>query len=108
MGQELNNRALLIIEAMIENSETSDDLNDLYEQVQFYIKHPVNINTSELDELYKIPCISPLKIQSIIEHRTLYGPIKNKYELQSIDGFSFIDIDFLSLFVIFERSIPSL
>ena len=108
MGQELNNRALLIIEAMIENSETSDDLNDLYEQVQFYIKHPININTSDLDELYKIPCISPIKIQSIIEHRTLYGPIKNKYELQTIDGFSFIDIDFLSLFVLFESTIPSL
>jgi ribonucleotide reductase alpha subunit len=81
MGQELNNRALLIIEAMIENSETSDDLNDLYEQVQFYIKHPVNINSSDLDDLYKIPCISPIKIQSIIVHRSLYGPVKNKYEL---------------------------
>ncbi len=108
LGQDLNNRALLIIEAMIENSETSDDLNDLYEQVQFYIKHPVNINTADLDELYKIPCISPLKIQSISEHRILYGAVKNKYELQTIEGFTITDIDFLCLFVIFEPSMPSL
>lgn len=93
---------------MIENSDKTDDLNDLYEQIQFYIKNPININTSDIEELYKIPCISPLKIQSLVEHKKIYGPIKNRYELQTIDGFKSIDIDFLSLFVVFESSLSRL
>lgn len=83
-----------IIEKYIENNESTLDFLDLYDQIDFYVQNPININKASQNDLLKMPLITPQKANAVLQHIKQFGPLKHIVELQLIEGFdaSFIEI----------------
>lgn len=84
-----------IIEKYIENNESALDFLDLYDQIDFYIQNPININKASQNDLLKMPLITPQKVNAILQHIKQFGPLKHIVELQLIEGF---DAGFIEIF----------
>lgn len=73
------------IENLTENTEDGEIEDDSYlQQMQQYLKNPVNMNTAEETELKELRILSPLQIQHIITYRNLFGNFISIYELQAV------------------------
>lgn len=59
----------------------------LLQQLDFYRKHPVNLNTATAEDLQPIRFLTDLQIANLIRHRTLFGKLLDLYELQAVPGF---------------------
>ena len=60
-------------------------LSDLYEGLA---RHPVDLNRASIQELARIPGLTPQLIKSLRAHQARYGPLLSIYELQAVPGFS--------------------
>jgi hypothetical protein len=69
-------------QAEAEESESENDYD--LQQLKHLIKHPLDINGSDLDQL---PLIDPLHIHNLIAYRRLMGDIIDLHELQAVPGF---------------------
>ncbi len=93
----------IAIEKYIENTESTADYTDLYDQIELLIKNPININYANATELGKIPLITPSYIASILSHKKKYGLFKSIYELQTIEGFSIEYIKLIQPYIVVEE-----
>jgi hypothetical protein len=66
----------------VDQSETEDD--SYLQQLQQFLKNPVNINTATTDELKELKIISDLQIDNLVRYRRLFGPLISVYELQAV------------------------
>ena len=66
-----------------EESETENDYDA--QQLSFFIKHPVDINGPDLEQL---PFINPILINNLSAYRKLLGDIIDLHELQAVPGFT--------------------
>lgn len=66
----------------IDQSETEDD--SYLQQLQQFLKNPININTATEDELKELKIISDLQIDNLIRYRRLFGPLVSVFELQAV------------------------
>jgi hypothetical protein len=89
--QELENQAGL------EEGETEDDF--YLQQLAYFHKHPLDINTADKNELKELNILTDLQIESLISYRALLGMMKDIYELQAIPGWDIITIRRLLPFV---------
>jgi len=86
-----------LLEDLIENDEeASYDFFYLYDELQGYLKNPLNINTATAEDFANLQMLSPIQIEDILEYRELYGPFLSKYELQTIPS---LDIGILGALV---------
>jgi len=76
-----------LLEKYIENTESHTDYTDLSIVYENLIKHPVNLNSTEIGELSRIPQFTPVHLQALKAHIQHYGNLTSIYELQVIDGF---------------------
>lgn len=77
------------LENITENNSDNETEDDSYlQQMQQFIKHPVNLNTANEDELKELKVLSPLQIQNLISYRNLFGKFIDVYELQAVPGFT--------------------
>lgn len=75
------------IENITENNADEETEDDSYlQQMENYLRHPVNINTADEAELRELIVLTPLQIQNIIAYRSLFGNFVNIYELQAVPG----------------------
>lgn len=93
-----------VTEQQIENlsdlleSDTEDD--QLLQQLEFFQRNPLNINTATTDELRQLRIISDLKIQNLLQYRNLLGPLLSIYELQAVPGWDLNIIKKISPFIV--------
>jgi len=74
-----------LLEDLLENDEEGNyDFFALYDELQVYLKNPLNINTASEEDLEGLQMLSDIQIADIISYRENYGPFLSKYELQSI------------------------
>jgi hypothetical protein len=66
-----------------ENGEEPNDDN-LLQQLDYFRKYPINLNTATADELQAIKLLSDLQIGNLIHYRNLLGSLIDIYELQAI------------------------
>src|SRR5436190_22487127 len=90
-AQEVPSGEPVIIEQQLENlTENSEDIeteDDAYlQEMQHFIKEPLNLNTTEVSDLEQLKVLSPLQIHNLIAYRSLLGSFINIYELQAIPG----------------------
>ncbi|MBL0144816.1 MAG: helix-hairpin-helix domain-containing protein [Chitinophagaceae bacterium] len=75
------------IENVTANNEDNETEDDSYlQQMQHFIKNPVNLNTADEAELKELIVLSPLQIASLVSYRKLLGNLISIYELQSVPG----------------------
>jgi hypothetical protein len=66
-----------------EENETENDYD--IQQLNYFIKHPLDINGTELEQL---PFLDPLLINNLSAYRKLLGDIIDVHELQAVPGFT--------------------
>ena len=85
-----------LIEELIEEL-TSDDMMDtdltiVYDNLLYYINHPLDVNIASADDLRRLHFINELLINNLTDYRRKHGEILTLYELQYVEGFSPDDI----------------
>ena len=70
------------ITANNEDVETEDD--SYLQQIQHFLKNPVNLNAASASGLKELRLLTPVQIQNFILYRTLIGKLVDVYELQAI------------------------
>lgn len=70
-----------------ENALYAEDLNDRTEQLEYYKRHPINLNHTSVEELKRFGLLSAQQISNLFLHIKTSGKLLNLLELQSITGF---------------------
>lgn len=77
-----------VIEFIISNSEkTNVDPSVLYEDLYYYMHHPLNINQATEEQLQALHILTDFQIASLIQYRETYGNILEIQEIRYIQGF---------------------
>jgi hypothetical protein len=90
-GQDVPATTPVIVEQQLENlTENNEDLeteDDAYlQEMQHFIKEPLNLNTATESDLELLKVLTPLEIHHLLVYRDLLGHFINIYELQAIPG----------------------
>jgi hypothetical protein len=73
-----------IMERFIENQESNIDYTDLQEQLEYYMKHKLNLNKASRTQLSRLVFLDEGDVNAIIAHRARYGDFISLFELQAI------------------------
>lgn len=88
-----------IIEDMSENMPDEFDFSEITERLNFYLKHPLDINKASADQLHELVFLTPLQAAALMQYRIENGRFIDLLELQGIDGFDELTIRRLTNFV---------
>jgi hypothetical protein len=75
------------IETLAENSEEEVDYTNIFENLTFYLDHPLELNTASADELQQLLLLDEFQINALLKHRDEFGKLLSIYELQAVTGF---------------------
>lgn len=64
----------------------------LLQGLEFYRKHPINLNTATTEDLHPIRFLTDLQIAALVRYRSLFGKLLDIYELQAVPGFDLLTI----------------
>jgi hypothetical protein len=115
---DLEQSGALSIDEILDQLFTEDeDLNDssfadLYENLNFYISNPININNADTDFFKSTGLLNDLQITAFLNYKAQYGDFIALEELQVVEGFNAEIIQRLLPFIKsnnendFQRSIP--
>lgn len=94
----------LLNDLMLE-PELAGEIEEVYQQLYDFYLQPLDINKATHADFKKLFFMDDLKIQQIIDYRKEAGDFISIYELQSIEGLSFEDINRLkNLVTVKEKS----
>lgn len=88
-----------IIESQAENLPDDYDLSELTERLEYYLKHPIDLNKATPAQLKELVFLSPLQISNLFEHIGNSGKLADVLELQAIDAFDVQTINDLLPFI---------
>ena len=75
------------LENITENNADVETEDDSYlQELQHFIKDPVNLNYADKGQLEEFKFLSPIQITNLLSYRNLLGNFINVYELQAIPG----------------------
>ena len=88
------------LEAITENSDDNETQDDSFlQQLQQFLRSPVNLNTADAATIKELMVLSPLQIQSIISYRNLFGNFIHIYELQAVPSLDVATIEKMRPFI---------
>jgi hypothetical protein len=94
-----------IVEELATNSESEDvDLQSLFDDLNFYIENPLNLNQANIESLEKLHFLTDFQIENLLDYIYSKGPMKTIFELQLVDGFDMVTIQKLLPFVVVRES----
>lgn len=87
-AQENNPQQMIeaIIESHVDNIEEGTDVALIIEDLESLLEHPININSTNTDELSKLYILNPVQINSLLDYVVSFGPVYSIFELNVIDG----------------------
>lgn len=80
-----------------DDTETQDD--SFLQNLQQFLKNPVNLNTADASLLKELIVLTPLQIQNIISYRNQLGKFINIYELQAVPTLDIATIEKIRPFI---------
>jgi hypothetical protein len=82
------------MEAVTEGNEDSETQDDTFlQQMQQFLKTPVNLNYTDAAQLKELGILNPLQIESLLRYRNLFGKFINIYEIQAVPGWDVATIE---------------
>lgn len=75
------------IEQFTETTEQEQDFTEISENLQYFARHPINLNNTSYEELSRLGLLTDIQIGNLLLHIQKNGKLISLYELQSIDGF---------------------
>lgn len=102
-GQELDDEKSRIIENRVDflldiNEGGEADFTTLFEQLEFYFDHPINLNNAKEIDLKDLGLLNDIQINSLLKHIEDHGKLITFEELQSIKGFDLESIQLIQPF----------
>lgn len=99
-----------LIENFIENTneDIEFDFNTTFENLQTYVKNPINLNKATKSQLEELFFLSELQIQHFLEYREKLGNLISIYELQAVPGFDLNTIYSILPFVTVKNNVDDL
>ena len=88
-----------LIQAIIENAGSDFDFTDLFAKLDYWQRHPLDLQSVGRDELKQIPLLSEIQIEQFLAHRNRYGAFLSVYELQAVDGWDLKTAQLLAPFL---------
>ncbi len=77
------------LEAVTESNDDNETEDDSFlQEMQQFLKEPVNLNTADATLLKELVILSPMQIQNIISYRNFFGKFIDIYELQAVPGWN--------------------
>jgi Helix-hairpin-helix motif len=87
------------LEAIAERDETEPE-DDSYElDLDYFSKHPLNLNKATEEELIQLHMLSVLQVKNFLSYRKLLGSLLSIHELQAVPGWDVETIQRLLIFV---------
>lgn len=87
-------------ESLAESNGDAEITDDNYlQELNHFIKHPINLNTTSAEQLGRIKLLTALQIDNFISYRKLLGKLVNIHELQAIPGWNLNTIEKILPFV---------
>lgn len=74
------------MENLLREDEQASEDDTYWQQLDYFNKHPLDINTAGVDELKALNIINDLQIDQLLRYRRLFGQLINLYELQAVPG----------------------
>ena len=88
-----------IIEDLARETAEDYDFGELTERLNHYLKHPIDLNNTNQQQLAELFFLNPLQIKSMLRHQETNGDYIDILELQSLDGFDLSTVRRLTPFV---------
>jgi len=76
-----------LIDEILSEAAEEYDYSDISSRLQYFLKHPIDLNQADEGQLSELFFLSPLQISALLEHRNTTGDFVSLYELQAISGF---------------------
>ena len=88
-----------LMENMSEELEEDADIEQIAEDLEYFLQNPINLNTATAEDLAKLHFLNEFQIASLTDYVRRNGPMLTLYELAMVDGFDQTDIFRLLPFV---------
>jgi hypothetical protein len=80
------------LENIAENNDEDPKDDNLIQQLDYFRKHPINLNAATVEELQSLKIITDLQINNFIRYRNLLGKLISIYELQAVPTWDVLTI----------------
>src|ERR1044071_8827921 len=84
MGQEIPPNTEQQLENLTDADQTETEDDSYVVQLQYFKKHPLNLNAAGADDLKELFFLTDLQIENLLSYRRLLGKFISIYELQAI------------------------
>ncbi|MCF6366408.1 MAG: helix-hairpin-helix domain-containing protein [Bacteroidales bacterium] len=88
-----------LIEEIAEASDEELDYTLLYEDLYYFARNPLNLNTATREDLERFQFLSDFQIEDILEYQRTSGEMHSIYEIQLLESFSAKEIGQLLPFI---------
>lgn len=75
------------IESLAEEAEEELDYSELIEELEIFLRNPINLNFATADDLRRLFFLNDIQINNLLNHISMFGRLLSIYELQSVEGF---------------------
>jgi hypothetical protein len=87
------------LENLAETNDVEPKDDSFLQQLEYFRKHPINLNSATLEELQAIRFLNELQIASFFRYRSLLGNFIDIHELQAVPGWNLNTINKVLPFV---------
>ncbi len=87
------------IESLAEEAEEELDYSELIEELEVFLRNPINLNFATADDLRRLYFLNDIQINNLLNHISMFGRLLSIYELQSVEGFDMETIRLLQPYV---------
>ena len=87
-----------------QGEEGSYNLETLFEELEDWKAHPVNINTATKEQLEKFPFLSPQLVENMLYYLYKYGPMLSEKELLMVEDMDRRTVRYLLPFITFGNA----
>lgn len=70
------------------NEDASPDDDELFQDLEHFLKHPLDLNHADANLLAQLHLLNPLQVSNLILYRKLFGDLVSVYELQAVPGWN--------------------
>lgn len=96
------------VEQISENADNADiDYSNLLEELQYFQKNPINLNTAKAEDLQALNILTEVQILSLLRHIEKTGKLVAIYELQAVENFTLEDINKIKPFVYVSNNLDA-
>jgi len=103
-GQEIPPNTEQQLENLTDADQTETEDDSYVVQLQYFRKHPLNLNEADANELKELFFLTHLQIESLLSYRRLLGKLISIYELQAIPAWDIGTIKKILQFVTVDNS----